>query len=56
MSMNPIRLLVVEDHPAAWTALVGLLGEEPDLTIVGQAANGKEALRQLVPTEPEVPP
>jgi DNA-binding NarL/FixJ family response regulator len=54
MPMDSIRLMMVEDHPAARTALVGLLREEPDLTIVGQAANGKEALQQLLPTEPEV--
>jgi len=54
MSVRPIRLLVVDDHPAARSALVGLLRSEPDVSIVGQAADGKEALRQLVPSEPEV--
>ena len=54
MPTPPLRLLSVEDHPAARTALIGLLRREPDLLIVGHATDGKEALQQLVPPAPEV--
>ncbi len=40
-----IRVLLAEDQTMLRGALAALLELEPDITIVGQAANGREALR-----------
>ena len=46
-----IRLLVVDDHPVVRAGMVAVLGEEGDFEVVGEAANGAEALG-LVPHLP----
>ncbi|MBI1750978.1 MAG: response regulator transcription factor [Acidobacteria bacterium] len=49
-----IRLLIVDDHPVVRDGLVSILHEgEPDLEVVGEAGDGKEAVaawRNLRPT------
>ena len=42
--MTPLRLVVVDDHPVVRDGLRGMLGTQPDFTIVGEAAGGAEAL------------
>jgi two-component system response regulator AlgR len=50
-----MKILLVDDEPAARVRLRSLLAEiDPDLTIVGEAGNGADALRQLAETEPDV--
>lgn len=47
-----VGVLVVDDHPLFRQGVVHSLGAEPDLTVVGQAATGEEALklaRELLP-------
>ena len=39
-----VRLLVVDDHPVVRSGIVGMLSGEPDLQVVGQAADGAEAI------------
>jgi two-component system, NarL family, nitrate/nitrite response regulator NarL len=43
--MAAIRLLIVDDHTLFRHGLVSLLQNEPQLQVVGQAANGEQALR-----------
>jgi len=43
--MAAIRLLIVDDHTLFRRGLVGLLQNEPQLQVVGQAADGEHALR-----------
>lgn len=38
------RVLVVDDHPLFRKGVVQLLSDEPDLTVVSEASNSKEAL------------
>jgi DNA-binding NarL/FixJ family response regulator len=40
-----IRLLIVDDHPIVRDGLRGVFAAEPDLTVVGEAADGGEAVR-----------
>lgn len=40
-----LRLLIADDHPVVREGLVALLGSEPDLLVVAQAEDGKEAVR-----------
>lgn len=43
----PIRLLLVDDHPVVRGGLRGVFANDPDFVVVGEAANGVEALAQI---------
>jgi DNA-binding NarL/FixJ family response regulator len=45
MSRAPIRILVVDDQRLVRTGLRVILDTEPDLQVIGEAANGSEAVR-----------
>ena len=49
-----IRIMLADDHPVVRAGLVGLLAMEPDFEIVGEAANGLEALALAVSLRPDV--
>ncbi len=49
-----VQVLVVDDNSAARRALTTLLRHEPDIRVVGEAADGKQALDQIVTTQPDV--
>ena len=49
-----IRLLVVDDHPVVRAGMVAVLGEEGDFEVVGEAANGAEALALVPRMSPDV--
>lgn len=44
MKSDPIRVLIADDHPVVRRGLKVLLETEPDVTVVGEAANGHEAI------------
>ena len=50
----PIRVLAVDDHPLVREGIAGLIGVQPDMTLVGQAANGREAIQQFRTHRPDV--
>ena len=52
--MTAIRIVVVDDHPVVRDGLVGMLAGQPDLQVVAQAANGREALLQVERHDPDV--
>ena len=54
MSGPPIRLLLVDDQALLRESLGLLLSVQPDLCVVGEAANGEEALRQAAALRPDV--
>jgi DNA-binding NarL/FixJ family response regulator len=41
---GPTRLAIVDDHELARESLQNMLADEPDIEIVGEAANGRQAL------------
>ncbi|MGY1604579.1 response regulator [Geodermatophilus sp. SYSU D00815] len=49
-----IRVLVVDDHPVVRGGLVGWLDQQEDLTVVGEASDGLEALARVAETVPDV--
>ena len=49
-----IRVLVVDDHPIVRGGLTAVLGDEPDLEVVGAAGSAGEALRLTRQTEPDI--
>ncbi len=52
--MNPIRILLVDDHAVVRAGLRMLLGADPELQIVGEAENGAQALRLTDELAPDV--
>ncbi len=54
MSSEPIRVLIVDDHPIVRRGLHSLLCSYPDLAIVGEAENGTTALSMVTDSSPDV--
>lgn len=50
----PIRVLVVDDHPVVRQGLAAILRFEPDIEVVGEAADGAIALRLILERVPDV--
>jgi DNA-binding NarL/FixJ family response regulator len=51
---EPIRVLLVDDQPSVRRGLRMRLGLEPDMTVVGEASDGAEALTASVNVEVDV--
>ena len=49
-----IRVLVVDDHPLVREGIGRLLELEPDMTMVAEAANGREAIQRFREHRPDV--
>ncbi|MGI8881311.1 MAG: response regulator [Jatrophihabitans sp.] len=54
MSIDPIRLLIVDDHPIVRDGLRGLFADEPGIEVVGTASDGREALALVPALDPDV--
>ena len=52
--MTPIRILVVEDHPIVRQGLVALLNVVDGVEVVGEAADGAEAIQEFETRHPDV--
>jgi DNA-binding NarL/FixJ family response regulator len=44
--MEPIKILVVDDHKLFREGLIALLNAAPETAVVGEAATGAEAIAQ----------
>lgn len=51
---KPHTILIVDDMPMVREALRWFLEDENDLTVIGEAGDGVEAVKQAVKLEPEV--
>jgi two-component system, LytTR family, response regulator len=45
--MPPLRVLIVDDEPLARAGLRAIVSAEPDVTVVGECANGTDAIERL---------
>jgi DNA-binding NarL/FixJ family response regulator len=52
--MTPIRIVIADDHPIFRAGLQGLLSAQEEFEVVGEAANGKEAVSVGRHAAPEV--
>lgn len=52
--MAPLRILLADDHTIVRHGLRKILQDQPDWTVVAEAADGREAVRQVLETRPEV--
>jgi two-component system response regulator NreC len=52
--MNKIRVLVVDDHTIVREGVRILLEAQPDIQVVGEAADGEDALTQVRELQPDI--
>jgi len=49
-----IRILAVDDHPLVREGIAGLVAVQPDMKLVAEASNGREAIQQFRAHRPDV--
>lgn len=54
MSSNLIRVLIADGHPIVIEGLRNVLGQLPGIQLVGEAADGMEAIEKTVSLDPDV--
>lgn len=52
--MSPIRLMLVDDHQVVRTGLKSFLETQPDLQVVDEANNGREAIERALQSRPDI--
>ena len=52
--MDPIRVLIVDDHAILRAGLRALLDLSEDINVVGEAGDGMQAIAQIRYTRPDV--
>jgi two-component system LytT family response regulator len=52
--MTDIRVLIVDDEPLARAKIRSLLADEPDVQVVGEAANGEDAVSAIEAEKPDL--
>lgn len=53
-SCGTIRILAVDDHPIFRQGIAGLIEGQTDMTLVGEASSGREAIQQFRAHRPDV--
>jgi two-component system NarL family response regulator len=54
MNENPIRLMVVDDHPAFRIGLTALISSQPDMKVVSETGNGRDAVELFRKSSPDI--
>ncbi len=54
LAVEPIRVLVVDDHALFRRGLQMVLEQEPDIEVVGEASDGAEAVQSAVDSLPDI--
>jgi DNA-binding NarL/FixJ family response regulator len=52
--MNPIRILLADDHTVMRRGLRLLLESQPEFSVIAEAADGRQAVEQAEATQPDV--
>ncbi len=53
-AISQIRILAVDDHPVVRQGIAGLIGIQTDMVLVGEASNGRDAIRQFRTHHPDL--
>ncbi|MEP6697588.1 MAG: response regulator transcription factor [Pseudonocardiales bacterium] len=53
-ALEPIRVLVVDDHALFRRGLEMVLEQEPDIEVVGEAGDGAQAVQKSIETAPDI--
>jgi DNA-binding NarL/FixJ family response regulator len=53
-SANSIRILAVDDHPLFRSGIAALLATQPDMSLVAEASNGREAIERFRTHRPDI--
>ena len=53
-SANSIRILAVDDHPLFRSGIAALLATQPDMSLVAEASNGREAIERFRAYQPDI--
>lgn len=51
---NRVRILIADDHPVVREGLVALINRRPDMVVVAEVSNGREAVEQFLHHRPDV--
>ena len=51
---NPVRIMLADDHTIVRQGLARLLEEQPDLKVIGEATNGRDAVDKAKQLKPDV--
>ncbi|MEO6865489.1 MAG: LytTR family DNA-binding domain-containing protein [Gemmatimonadaceae bacterium] len=54
MTTDLVRVLIVDDEPLARRHLRTILNSDPDITVVGEAANGRDAIELIARFNPDI--
>ena len=54
MPNEPLRILLVDDHPLVRNGLRALLSSMIEMTVIGEATNGEEAITQAAELQPDI--
>ena len=52
--MAKIRIILADDHTLVRAGIKALLEKQPDIEVVAETSNGKEALRQIELLQPDI--
>src|SRR4029079_789279 len=53
-SMDKLRVLIADDHPLFREGLAAVLGNRPEIELVGEAMDGPAALETALPPHPDI--
>jgi DNA-binding NarL/FixJ family response regulator len=46
-NLKPIRIVLVDDHPLLRQGIAALVADQPDMKLIAEASNGREAVEQF---------